>query len=1291
MTDDLHHPRPLCEAQAGIWFAQQRDRANPMLMTGQALHVRGPLEADLLARAVEQLGREADCLSMRLREGPQGPEHWIAPEGAPRLVIRDRTGIPAREVQDQVLAEARGAPPDPGTGPIAGFTLWRLAPDHHILSERIHHVAADGQAMVSMTQRLAALYNAQCAGTEPGPPLTSYRNALDEDARFADAPARARQQGYWHNALADLPDVESMSRGPAGGAGRWFHRAEQRLPDDVGAALVQLAAAAGCNWTDVLTALTGAYVARHLPGVASGGARDVVLGIPLQNRMGRIARTPSTQVNVLPLHLTLREQAPLADWLAAAGARLAAMRRHGRYRGEALQRELGRIGAGRRLWGPLVNILPFDACPRFHGCDTTLQILSAGSVDDITLCFRGDPESGLLAQVDSNDALYDAAETEAHCARLVRFLANACAARCLADVPTLTPAETRRHVVDRNATAHPVAETTLTALIEAQMAATPDTDAVTFDAQTLSYRALDRQSAALARRLAGRGIGPGDIVAVALPRSLGLIVALVGILRSGAAFLPLDPEDQSARRADMIARAAPAVILAEPGLAAAGAVVMRVHADGPEATPRPCGARDAAYVLFTSGSTGKPKGVVIEHDAIVNRLLWMRDHYGFGPQDRILQKTPATFDVSVWEFFLPLLSGATLVVAPPEAHRDPVALAGLIRAHAITAMHFVPSMLELFLASPASAGLAIPRVFASGEALPRRLAELFHQRIRGALHNLYGPTEAAVDVTFRAARPEGQGGGSIPIGRPVWNTGCYLLDGGGRPVPDGVPGRLFIAGRQLARGYLGQPDLTRERFLPDPFTPGGRMYDTGDLAVSDESGALTFVGRVDHQVKIRGVRVEPAEVEQAMRDSGLAEQVAVTLQGDAAGGARLLAYAVARHGAQASDIRQALMTRLPQAMVPAHIVMLDALPLTPSGKLDRKALPQPDALLAATGRAPQSDMERLVARCYAEVLELAAPPPVETDFFLAGGDSLRAVRLCLLLEEALGQNPGFGAVLERPVLADIARHLEQAAARNDGLGPILHLSAAPNNTPPIFAVHPAGGLAWCYRSLAAALPDRGVIGLQSPLLDPEASRPESLAALARAYVDRAETLAPEGPLVFLGWSLGGIIAQAMGAEAERRGRRVDRVVLLDAYPSDCWRNEPEPDEGQALRALLAIAGYDPDAHRDLDTPAAIMGFLRAEGQALAQLPDAVQGGVIRSVRATNDLVRRHRETPMRAPLFHVAAMRDQAGSTRSAALWKPYAGQVQAMELDCHHPDLIAAPVIRRYVTLLSQPIAEPA
>ncbi|SFA90666.1 enterobactin synthetase component F [Poseidonocella pacifica] len=1260
----MSDPIPLCAAQEGIWYAQVQSPESPIFNTGQALHLHGCLDVEAMLRAMRKLAQEAECLRLRFMQGESGPVMWLEPDGAPEPSFRDLSeeDAPRTAFEAAVLVEAR-TPVDLRRGPISALTLWWLGTDHFVVSQRVHHLAADGYANLQLTRRLAALYEAETSDRPAPAPFGPFDRIAEWDRAQREDPARRVERVYWHDHLADLAEVGSFKPGAAQSAA-WFDRQEVELSAEMRAGLVDLADRTRIAWPDLVTSLTAAYCARS---VTEG---ESVPGIPLMNRLGSpAARIPSTQVNVLPFRHRFDEDAPLTDAVADAAKTLAEMRRNGRYRGEMLRRELGRVGQGRRLHGPLINVLPFDPSPRIEGLRTSLQILGAGSVDDMTFAFRGDLRSGLILQLDSNPNHYRRDEAAAHLHRLCEFLRASVTAARLADVPTISKAEFDRHVHRRNATAHPVPETTLSALIEAQMKRSPDAVALRFKGEALSYAELNRRSAALAGHLAARGIGPEDRVAVALPRSMELLVALVGVLRAGAAYVPLDPEDTSSRRTDMLTRAEPRAVLAAPDFPAPPDLLIppQVWAEvgGAPVRAKP---RDPAYVLFTSGSTGRPKGVVVEHDAIVNRLLWMQSHYGITRADRILQKTPATFDVSVWEFFLPLIAGATLVIAPPGAHRDPRALAGILRDEGITAMHFVPSMLTLFLDAPESEGLAIPQVFVSGEALPSSLATAFHSRIKGRLHNLYGPTEAAVDVSYREAG-EAEEGLSVPIGRPVWNTRLYCLDARKRPVPDGVTGRLYLAGRQLARGYLGQPELTEERFLPDPFHPGERMYDTGDLAVATPEGEFVFVGRADGQVKIRGVRVETGEVEAALTETGLVRQCAVMAQDAPSGGSRLIAWVVPREGDVTSDmLRSALAQHLPSAMVPGVFVLLDALPLNPSGKLDRKALPAPR--VETFVRSAAEGTESLLVRLYAEVLGLDGGIGPETDFFAAGGDSLSAVRLSLRVEEETGRDPGLGLILEAPVVADLARRFDAAAAPYEGLSPVLHLSKG--GRAPLFAVHPAGGIGWCYRGLAGALSDRPLIALQSPLLTPECPAPGALGDLAESYCDRVEEVVPSGMVHVAGWSLGGLIAQDIAVRLARRGRSVGLVGLLDSYPSSCWRDEPEPSADDALRALLAIAGHDPEAYPELRGRDRIVGFLRAKGHALAALPEPVLDGVIRSVQETNRLVRGHREARYDGPVLHVRAARDHVGTALRPELWEPFARRVVCASLPCLHGELLA-------------------
>lgn len=1249
--------RPLTEAQEGLWYAQALDPANPILNTGQYLDLSGPVDLAALQEALARTLAETEALRLRFRQGADGPEQWLDPAPVVPLVV-DLTDRDEAEAQAAMRADSNRAP-DLANDPVAAFTIFILGPDRVLVYERIHHLAIDGYGMVLLTNRIGEHYSAIVTGAPAPLPFPPLDRADSEDAAYRASDRRVADAAWWRDMLRVLPEVT----GPAGGtavSAHHFVRESRWLEPTLLGRLADFAQAHDMGWPDVLTGLAGAYLARWTGG-------DAVIGIPFMARMGRkIARLPCMAMNVLPQRVQPDEDAPVHDWLVALSRQMQQARRHGLYRSEQLRRDLGLIGGSRRLYGPLVNVQPFDRAPRFAGLDAGLHILGAGAVDDLTLTFRGDPDTGMLFEVDANPHLYAPQDVAGHAARLPEFIAAALDAATLAQVPTASRAEIAATAAV-NATSHPVPDTTLVALIETQMKATPAAPAVNFGRDRLSFAELNRRSAALAGHLASLGAAPGRIVAVSLERSLDLPVVLLAIMRSGAAYLPLDPDHPPERIARILSMAQPVAVVTHPDLAALFPPDAPLLTEWPAEGTAPTGPSpgDMAYVIYTSGSTGEPKGVVIEHRAIVNRLLWMRDHYAIDATDRILQKTPATFDVSVWEFFLPMIAGAELVVAPPGAHRDPSAMAALIRRHAITTLHFVPSMLSAFLAAPASKGLALRRVFCSGEELTADQRSRFHERIRAELHNLYGPTEAAVDVSFWSAAPE-DASNPLPIGWPVWNTSLHVLDDRMRPVPPGLAGNLYLGGVQLARGYLGRDDLTAQRFVSGPH--GARLYATGDLARRRHDGAVVYLGRSDHQVKIRGLRIELGEIEAAIMASGLARECVVLAREDRAGERRLVAYLVPSEAHAPGLLARHLAATLPAYMVPSAEVALEALPVTANGKLDRKALPAPHVSVA--GRGAESDTEKLLARLYAEVLHLPVAPGLEADFFALGGDSLSAVRLALRIEDEIGHDPGLGTIFENPVLEHLAAAL-QAQRRNDGLDPLILLAEGDPAASPLFLIHPAGGIAWGYRHLARMIaPARRVWGVQHPALDLAVPLPDSLGALARDYALRIAKAVAAGPVHLAGWSVGGILAQSVALELAELGRQAGLVAALDSYPCDVWRAEPEPDPVAALRALLAIAGHDPDAHRDLDTRQKVVAFLRAGDTALGALPEPVLDGVVRTVTDTNRLVRGHHHRRWPGTLTHVRAALDHKDRDLRAELWRPYAARVEELSVPFLHPSM---------------------
>jgi amino acid adenylation domain-containing protein len=534
-------------------------------------------------------------------------------------------------------------------------------------------------------------------------------------------------------------------------------------------------------------------------------------------------------------------------------------------------------------------------------------------------------------------------------------------------------------------------------------------------------------------------VGQDTLVGLCIERSFEMVVGLLGILKAGGAYVPVDPGYPPDRQSYMIEDSRAPVLLTQAhlagGLANSGARVVVLDAGWEEIVRHPdgdledgSGPGDLAYVIYTSGSTGKPKGAMNEHRAVCNRLLWMQDTYGLTASDRVLQKTPFSFDVSVWEFFWPLMTGARLVIARPEGHKDPSYLVQRIREEGITTLHFVPSMLRAFLeAEGVEECSSVKRVICSGEALPYELQERFFGRLGLAeLHNLYGPTEAAVDVTWWPCE-RGSARKVVPIGRPVANTQMYVLDSSLNPVPVGVPGELYIGGVQVGRGYWGRPELTAEKFIPDPFVPGGRLYKTGDLSRWLPDGVIEYLGRNDFQVKVRGLRIELGEIEAALSEHVTVGQAVVVSREEIPGDVRLVAYLVPRADASPSvaDLRVFLKDRLPEYMIPSAFVILPSLPLNPSGKVDRKALPAPERMrssLATQYEAPRTEVEAMIADLWKDVLRLEKVG-VHDNFFDLGGHSLLLVQVQARLERHLKRKLAVVDLFQYPSIETLSRHL----------------------------------------------------------------------------------------------------------------------------------------------------------------------------------------------------------------------------------------------------------------------------
>ncbi|MBJ9978522.1 amino acid adenylation domain-containing protein, partial [Pseudomonas sp. S75] len=822
----------------------------------------------------------------------------------------------------------------------------------------MHHIVSDGWSMGVLINEVTSLYRAYVQGeSSPLPELPlQYVDFAHWQRKWLANGVLADQLAYWSDRLAGAPALLTLPTDRPRPAMQSYRGDSLtfNVPATLGDGLATLAKKAHGTLFMVLTAAFNLLLSRY------SGQSDICLGTAVANR---------TQVetealigfftNTLVLRTQVDEAATFESLLADVRHTTLDAYAHQDVPFEQLVEALK--PARHTSHSPLFQVMlvlqnaPLGQLQLPGLVLEPLEIPSTTAKFDLLLTME-ERAGELHANLEYNTDLFDRSTVQRMARHFTRLLASVVEspARPLRELAMMDEEELAQVTVDWNdtRTEYP-ALATLQTMVEAQVARAPGAPALVFEGQKLSYAQLNTRANRLAGYLRERGVGPDVRVGVCLERSLEMVIALLGIVKAGGAYLPLDPSLPTQRLAYMLENAAPALVLAQASSIASlpqdypqtwimdEAALAGYSQDNPLGES---GAEQLAYVIYTSGSTGRPKGVAVEHAGIVNRLQWMQEAYPLGATDRVLQKTPFSFDVSVWEFFWPLAYGATLVVARPGGHQDVDYLARLIEQEAITTLHFVPPMLEVFLNSADLGGCpSLKQVMCSGQALPLELQQRFFERLPGvALHNLYGPTEASVDVTFWACDPEYQQG-CVPIGRPIANTRIYLLDPQMNPVPAGVAGELYIGGVGLARGYLGRADLTAAAFVPDPFGPaGGRLYKTGDLARYRSAGEIEYLGRLDHQVKLHGLRIELGEIEAGLaRYPGIREAVVLAQAGDGGEG-RLVAYYTLVSGDQAiavDDLRAHLGSELPAYMVPHSYLLLETLPLSPNGKLDRRALP----------------------------------------------------------------------------------------------------------------------------------------------------------------------------------------------------------------------------------------------------------------------------------------------------------------------------------------------------------------
>jgi amino acid adenylation domain-containing protein len=1232
---------------------------------------------------------------------------FVAPEGIPRQLVVpveradfgwdvvDATGWSADRLGEAIGAVV-GHDFDLATEIPLRARLFRVAEDEHVLVMVVHHIAFDGWSMAPLTRDLGVAYASRCVGQAPGwaPLAVQYvdytlwqRAQLGE---LADADSRiAAQLAYWQDALAGMPERLQLPTDRAYPPVADYRGASVAVNWPAGLQQQVARVAREHNATSFM--VMQAALAVLLAKISA--SPDVAVGFPIAGRGDpALDELVGFFVNTLVLRVDVAADLTVAELLAQVRARSLAAYEHQDVPFEVL---VERLNPTRSLTHhPLVQVLlAWQNLARQDGDPAGLALgdvqVTPLPVDtqvarmDLTFSLAerfteaGEP-AGIDGAVEFRTDVFDAASIEALIERLARVLVAITAdpTRRLSSMDLLDAGEHARlegwgnRAVLTEPAPTPVS---IPVLFAAQVARAPEAVAVTFEGLSMTYRELDEASNRLAHLLAGLGVGAGDCVALLFSRSAEAVVAILAVLKTGAAYLPIDPVVPAARMQFMVADAAPMVAITTTGLAERldGCDLLVIDVNDPRigtypATGLPAPAvDDIAHIIYTSGTTGVPKGVAVTHLNVTRLFDSLDVGLQLAPGQVWTQCSSLAFDFSVWEIWGALLFGGRLVVVPEQVAGSPEELHAVLVAEKVSVLSQTPSAVGML----APEGLESAALMIAGEACPGEVVDRWAPG--RVMINGYGPTETTVYAAISA--PLAAGSGVVPIGAPVPGAALFVLDGWLRPVPAGVVGELYVAGRGVGVGYWRRAGLTGSRFVACPFgAPGARMYRSGDLVCWGADGQLQYVGRADEQVKIRGYRIECGEVQAALAGLDGVEQAVVIAREDRPGDKRLVGYVTGT--ADPAEIRTQLAERLPVYMVPAAVVVLDALPLTVNGKLDKRALPAPE-YTAGEYRAPANAVEEILAGIYAEVLGLERVG-VEDSFFDLGGDSLLAMRVIAAINTGLDAHLAVRTLFHAPSV----RSLSQQLGRDASEAEVVPVEVLKEGTGvPLFCIHPGGGMSWAYHALGNYL-DCPLIGIQRILQDEEAE-PVSIRDMARNYADRIQGVYPTGPYNLLGHSFGGVVAHELAIELQRRGCVIARLILLDAQPSDDSSVTPALVENQVLEEVLRFYHVDIPEQDEPLTYEQTEELVRERGAVEFPRYKQYLDSIVQSLNSSLTLHRAHEPGVFDGDIIIFSAARDENDRSSSPLQsWRPYVtGDITEYSVDCAHKDMLTAESVSLY------------
>ncbi|MFC9767886.1 amino acid adenylation domain-containing protein [Rhodococcus jostii] len=1294
-------PVPLSPAQERLWFLDSAAGGGTYLLA-LAVDFGEGLEPDALSAALADVVTRHQSLRTVFPLVDSVPHQVVLPAANAKVRLErvDNVG----NIEGHIAAMTTVGLGLTDQPPLRAV----LYEPQHTLVLLMHHIIGDEWSQSKLLDDLAFAYNARRAGRAPEftpLPLQYPDVAVWQRGRIGagdDAtPLLTGQLDYWREQLAGLPlelgwRTDRPRPALPTNRGASVHRT---LSPSLHAAVESLAAERRASFFMIVHAAVAVLLERL------GAGEDIALGVPVAGRSHPdLDAMVGCFINTVVLRTDVSGDPTFDDLLDRVRAVDLDAVDHADVPFNRIVKLVNppRSSARHPLFQVMLSHWKQDgAAEPFDGTTAAVRILDATSAKfDLALRFQERPDScGVDVTFEYSTELFDAATVESFADRLVvvieRLVANH--EQRIARLDILTPQERGRVLGEWSHAEHSVPARTFDEYFSAQVAETPDAEALAVGASvrpavSLTYRQLDERANRIAHLLISRGAGPGDVVALALDRSAELIISVLAVLKSGAAYLPVDPTYPADRIAHMLADGAPVAILTSsigvPDRTPLGTDVPILDLDDPDLQSlldtqpvtaptdadrrRPLKLDDAAYLIYTSGSTGVPKGVVVPHLGIADLLSLQSDVIGMDHTTRALHFSSISFDLAFWQIMWGVLSGGTLVVAT-DADRIPgEPLARVINEHDVNFVGVPPSFAAAFPPEhPIPNGVDL---MLGAEKLTPQLIERYAPGRR--LFNAYGPTECTVNATLALVEPGHEG--PVPIGVVDPGKHAYVLDHALRPVPPGVSGELYLAGDSVTRGYRNQSPKTAERFIADPFAePGGRMYRTSDVVWWGRDGQIYFTGRADSQVKVRGFRIELNEIEAVLSGNPDVEHIVVVVREDRPGDQRLVAYATSVPGGRIDpdQLHRRAASRLPDYMIPAAFIAVDEFPTLPNGKLDQSSLPVPHLSLQVSERGPRTAREEVLCQLFAEALGIERVG-IDDSFFDLGGHSLMAAGLMSAISKRLSVTATVASLFAAPTVAQLAGRLDDDHDA-DALAVLLPFRTE-GSKPPVFCFHPAGGISWGYSGLLRHIDDDyPLYGVQASNLSTSKRPPETLEDMAAEYIEHMRTVQPEGPYHLLGWSLGGVVAHAIAGALQNQGEKLGMLVMLDSFPSDAWASMPT--EQDALAALLYMVGYDPEPLLASDTEPhrgggldrqQVIDILRGEGSALAGINEHTPAAMIDNFANAVRLESEPSQIVVNSDMLFFTAARNPA-TAATYDLWRPYlTGTIVNHDLDCEHKDM---------------------